>query len=358
MTCVMWKNMQDKILQNTNLIKETYSILNSSRIDVTASINVLINNNKAIAYYVETIKEKHTDGELLLRIYGLLQSLFVSIDALYTLSLAVTKSKNFISLNDNKELRELKYIRNDVIGHPTNRVVENHIEYSIMKAEDIKEDILTYTIHYDGDETKRRVELLSLINIFYEESSHFFNCLINFKKSLVTAELSDDLFEAYNIFVEKEDVLVNLKAIKSRYLQKSDSGRTLNKINLLINLHKAYNRKPNYDLYFVICYHLRALYNIVSTEEGEETFKLKLPSIPRSLLAIKRFLTKRHDLEELVYHLYDINHPLFYKSLARLTVELKNNDFMRMINYYVSQNNKGFVYAYSLLLREVAKLSH
>ncbi len=349
--------MLSNIEYNNKLIEQISQLLNSNRIDTNAALNVLYNNNKALSYFVDSVGTNHCSAELLLRVYGLLQILFVSIDSLYTLSLSTTKSKNFISLNDNKELRELKYIRNDVIGHPTNRIVENHIEYSILKTENIKEDSLSYSIYYDGEETKREVDLLKLINVYYDESNHFLESLIDFKKSLVTAELSDDIYEAYNIFVEKADIYVNLKAIKQSYLKKSNSGRILKKINLLINLHKEYEKNKNYDLYYVISYHLKNLYQTVSTEEGEEFFKLKLPKLPGSLMKIKKVLAKRSDLQDLVYHLYDINHPLFYKSLARLTMEFKNNEFMHKINLYVSQDNKAFVYAYSALLKEIAKLS-
>ena len=44
-----------------------------------------------------------------LRLYALLQALFVSIDSLYVIAYSLTKSKNFININSNPDLRILKY---------------------------------------------------------------------------------------------------------------------------------------------------------------------------------------------------------------------------------------------------------
>lgn len=82
--------------------------------------------------------EAFDSGEVILRLYGLLQALFVCIDSLYTLTFKITGTKNFININDNKALRELKYIRNDVVGHPTNRIVDDKTEYAILNPDDIK----------------------------------------------------------------------------------------------------------------------------------------------------------------------------------------------------------------------------
>src|SRR5690606_7520604 len=66
-------------------------------------------------------RESTDQASILLDVFGLMQSLFVGIDALYQLSFSVTKYKYHININQNKNLRMLKYLRNDVVGHPTNR---------------------------------------------------------------------------------------------------------------------------------------------------------------------------------------------------------------------------------------------
>lgn len=349
--------MLNSIEKNNEYIEKLSALLSTKRPDVLASLNVLSNNNKALAYFLDSIDDNHAQDELILRVYGLLQILFVSIDSLYTLSLSTTRSKNFISLNDNKELRELKYIRNDVVGHPTNRVVDNHIEYSILKSEDIFKDHLSYTIYYDDTVTKREVNLVNLITIFYDESNYFLENLIRYKQALVTEGLSDDLLECFTIWMNKNDILVNLKNLKKKLSSQSREGRNLKKVNLLINLVKDYYHHYNQNLYFVIAYHLRSLYYMVSNEEGAMVKRLPLPNLTDELLKIKKLFGNRHDLRDSVYHLYDINHPLFYKSLARLTVDLKNNSFMEEINKNVRKNNRAYVYAYASVLKEIAKLS-
>ena len=54
------------------------------------------------------IKEENnlSIGDNALRLYALLQGLFVSIDSLYAIAYALTKSKRFININNNPDLRK------------------------------------------------------------------------------------------------------------------------------------------------------------------------------------------------------------------------------------------------------------
>src|SRR5690606_13891944 len=71
------------------------------------------------------LREGISRADILLDVFGLLQGLFVGIDAMYQLSFTTTKYKYHININMNKNLKELKYLRNDVVGHPTNRNYED-----------------------------------------------------------------------------------------------------------------------------------------------------------------------------------------------------------------------------------------
>ena len=70
-------------------------------------------------------KEENLDKkDLILRLYALLQALFVSIDSLYALANAIAGGKSIINLNNNQYMRNLKYIRNEVVGHPSSKLFE------------------------------------------------------------------------------------------------------------------------------------------------------------------------------------------------------------------------------------------
>jgi hypothetical protein len=49
-------------------------------------------------------------------------SLSVAIDSLYEISYSLFDNKHYVNINQNKTLHEIKYVRNDVVGHPGNRV--------------------------------------------------------------------------------------------------------------------------------------------------------------------------------------------------------------------------------------------
>lgn len=127
-----------------NVIDKLAQDMDSKSNVLKACYMTLKNNHNAISYFEKSMDEAFDSGEVILRLYGLLQALFVCIDSLYTLTFKITGTKNFININDNKALRELKYIRNDVVGHPTNRIVDDKTEYAILNPDDIKKDEFTY----------------------------------------------------------------------------------------------------------------------------------------------------------------------------------------------------------------------
>ena len=67
-----------------------------------AAINALDINNDMCRYIVSTFEGESKSGEAIQRLYAILQSLFVSIDALYSLNVVLTNNKNFIKISENK----------------------------------------------------------------------------------------------------------------------------------------------------------------------------------------------------------------------------------------------------------------
>lgn len=95
------------------------------------SIDIIEDSQIAIEEYEKT---KKVEGRSTLLIYGLLQSFFLQQDGLYHLYKYIVNSK--IEQNDFFDLfsfeKEIRNVRNDIVGHPTNR--KNSEFYYIVKG--------------------------------------------------------------------------------------------------------------------------------------------------------------------------------------------------------------------------------
>ena len=199
-----------------NVIDKLAQDMDSKSNVLKACYMTLKNNHNAILYFEKSMDEAFDSGEVILRLYGLLQALFVCIDALYTLTFKITGTKNFININDNKALRELKYIRNDVVGHPTNRIVDDKTEYAILNPDDIKKDEFTYSVFSDV-EYKKHVIFKNLLTAYKEEAFKLLTALDSYVTSAKTPYLLDDAINIYETFLNGEDIRSHLSLFKKKY---------------------------------------------------------------------------------------------------------------------------------------------
>jgi len=92
-----------------------------------ASLDAIENSQLAIDYYIEMPDFAAFSGGYL-NVYGLMQALFIQQDALSSLSLVLFD--RFIDFPiDFPELSNIRNIRNDSIGHPTNRKSDKSFHY-------------------------------------------------------------------------------------------------------------------------------------------------------------------------------------------------------------------------------------
>ena len=123
-----------------------------------------------------------------LRLYALLQSLFVSIDSLYSLAYGITRSKSFININNNKDLRNLKYIRNDVVGHPSNRMLGNEdLAYCILDEDSITKESFSYFIFSKDSREEKVIDINSLLKSYYEESNDLLETLLELARDNINS---------------------------------------------------------------------------------------------------------------------------------------------------------------------------
>ena len=166
--------MKDLILKNEKIIEkfEVEYYLKTKDYSVSSALSDLETTNEIQKRYF--VKEETNDiGENLLNLYALLQSLFVSIDSLYALAYALTKSKNFININKNEDLRKLKYIRNDVVGHPSNRTYNSKdLAYCILDDNSVTKQGFSYNIYFNDNIEKVDIDLNSIIDAYYIECNN------------------------------------------------------------------------------------------------------------------------------------------------------------------------------------------
>jgi len=184
------EKIKSLIEKNDELI-EKLSRLKECDIRARASLNALDVNNTQQHYFYMSLENDFSDGEIILRYYGLLQGLFVCIDSLYALSYSFTKSKSFININQNKKLRQLKYIRNDIVGHPANRVYsERELAYCMLNKKELDKRTLSYTINFINKKvTNKKVDLVDMLFDYYVEANNILITFLNINKERISISL-------------------------------------------------------------------------------------------------------------------------------------------------------------------------
>lgn len=110
-----------KIRGHINRTEKMASLLpdNSKWLPLTSALDVLEDSSGAVNYYIESTFPENVNGKYLF-IYGLIQALFLQMDAANSIQKALTGS--IIDFEkDYPDAYRVREMRNDVVGHPTNR---------------------------------------------------------------------------------------------------------------------------------------------------------------------------------------------------------------------------------------------
>src|SRR3989339_1754815 len=160
--------------------------------------------------------EKQTEkGAILLDVFGVLQGLFVAIDALYDLAIGLTQYKYHVNINQNPTLHELKYIRNDIVGHPTHRTYpDGGVGFSILDTKELSKEKLSYhTYIYEKNslEVKTKdVMFHPLIEAYKKERDIVLNDILQYLQHAVTkTDIPEQVYTLYETLNSK--LLVQVK---------------------------------------------------------------------------------------------------------------------------------------------------
>ncbi|TNF08683.1 MAG: hypothetical protein EP317_02640 [Bacillota bacterium] len=307
-------------------------------------------------YLIEDPKEK---GSILLNVFGLLQGLFVAIDALYDLAIGLTQYKYHINININPTLHELKYIRNDIVGHPTHRTYpDGGIGFSLIDQDSISKEKLSYkTYIYEKnrlDIRKKDVMFRPLLEAYRQEKEMILSDILRYLKHETTeTDIPENiytLFETLNL-----DLLIKIQDLfKKEYALEEQSSHRFMWRSDLLKLLINWEEKDS-DLQEIILYmskqQVSKMYEIALNMENRKGKDLYAP-IPKLLHAFYKFMRKNEkDALELIENLHDMNDPFFQRNLLALMVLNPSKDALKLIQFLKAQTNPHKIFLIGSILR-------
>lgn len=345
-------NQLKKHIDQLNLDKN-----NSHGYRAMSSFEMIKNVDLMIKRYLD---QTQTDkGAVLLDVFGLMQGLFVAIDALYDLAIGLTQYKYHININQNPVLHELKYIRNDVVGHPTHRTYhEGGMGFSILKPDQIsKERIVYQTYIYQKNymEIKEKEVVFKPLLINYQSEKE--KILDNIYQYLIHSETKTDLPEQlFNLYETLNLKMLNdIEAeFKKTYELSNDSNhRFFWRASLLRTLIGWYE-KDN-DLNQLITYMSKVqaskLYDMALDMEHRKGKDL-YTEIPTVLSKFYKFMRKNErDALKLLSYIHDKDHPLHQGDLLALMMMNPPKDVYKIFMYLRNETSEEKIYLIGSALR-------
>ena len=359
--------LEKLILENENKI-EKFDIAYYKRTKnypVVASLSALETTNEIQKCYFEQVDRSVSFN--VMKLYALLQSLFVSIDSLYALSYSLTKSKSFININKNQVLRELKYIRNDVVGHPANRMYNSStLAYCILENDSVSKEEFSYNIYTGQGVEKKKVDIIELIHTYYMEC----NTLLKELYSVATAEQKNSMLtnlsiEALNLFDMEGDYIEALLKLKRLYLNiypnaQSSQHRFLWRMELIEDLinYKNSDEEIQELMEYAIGLEIIKIYQILSGKLYTMSLGKRKPFLVSSFY---RFIKKNKTAIQHIDKINDIKNPLIKNSLAELLkLAISKNaigpiKYINLLQDLYEKQNDSLLYSLSLPLKEYKK---
>jgi hypothetical protein len=301
-----------------------------------AAFHMLSNVDEMIEAFFYDKGRDH--GEMLIDVFGLLQALFVGVDALYDLSIGLTSYKYHININQNNVLHTLKYIRNDIVGHPTHRTYSQGGQgFSILDMNRLsKENIYYKTYIYKKNRLEIKeteVKFSELTQNYKSEKEKLILDLVNYLSlPTKTTELPE---KVYRLFETLNEEL--LSKVKASFCDKYQLGQTCNhrfiwRANLLSVCLKWHH--DDFDLNQLITYMAKIqaskMYKIALDIEERSGEKIHI-AMPQALTGFYRFVRQNEKKAlPLMQNLHDMSHPLFETDLQEIK-QLQQSKWSKLI---------------------------
>lgn len=355
--------LKDLILENEKRI-ETFDIANYLKrqdYPIASALSALEITNEIQKLYFE--QEDASVSFNVMKLYALLQSLFVSVDSLYALSYSITKSKSFININKNQSLRELKYIRNDVVGHPATRTLSSDtLAYCILDSKQVSKFTFLYHIYSGQGVEEKSVDLKELVSAYYRESNQFLEVLYQMaKEDLETEELIAIIRTALDLFEMNGDYFPKLIELKTAYQERypnaaSAQHRVLWRLEIIDQLLQFEHESTDVMDLAKHCIGLEMIkiYQLLTHQEYPASLQKRNPYFVTSFF---RFLNKNKDLVDLTRYIYDLKNPLFMPSLMELLSAAREQNvkgpiaYLSLLETLYQQSADELLYALALPIK-------
>lgn len=332
-----------------------------SKIRAESALSAILN----VDLMIEDFKNRKAESkaDILLDVYGLLQGLFVGIDGLYQLSISTTKYKYHININSNRILKQLKYIRNDIVGHPTNRNYDDGtFGFSIILDNEITKDALSYVTYIiKGKEIHKEKHTLyfnDVINAYVKEKTNFLNDLENHLKrqpsSVETIGLLVELFDKAqkNQFNVQDLAKIKVQFMKEQNLKVGSGNRFLWRLELLSKLFvwkdESYQTVVNYSI-------LKQVLTIYQMNLDLNDQKLRIPKVesPKIIMDFKRFVNQNGNARKLIINLNDHDHPLFNTDLNSLIYLVKDENTKKFLEWFKNLRDLDHSFLIGKILKDI-----
>lgn len=322
-----------------------------------SSFDMIKNVDLMITRYLD--QEQTDKGAVLLDVFGLLQGLFVAIDALYDLAIGLTQYKYHININQNPILHELKYIRNDVVGHPTHRTYhQGGMGFSILEPGKIsKEKIVYQTYIYQKNhmEVKEKEVVFKPLLDNYQSEKEII--LENIYQYLIHSETKTDLPEQlFNLYETLNlEMLNDIEAeFKKTYELHDDSKHRFfwraNLLRTLINWHEDDN-ELNQLITYMSKIQASKLYDMALDMEHRKGADL-YTEIPTVLSKFYKFMRKNErEALKLLSFIHDKDHPLHQGDLLALMMMNPPKDVYKILMFLRKETSEEKVYLIGSALR-------
>lgn len=308
-----------------------------SKIMFKASCNTIKNSNTILDVYQNQFNKNLEKGEKLFLVFGVLQGLFTSIDALYNLGRSLLIDKLMININRNEQLREIKYIRNDVVGHPSYRYYDDkQVGFCFLDEDDITDEKFHYSVYTFPRNTltieKHSVDLLKIIENYKEESIEIIKQTLSFIELIEQSQDTDLTTKILTIAKDYSKTILNIELLKEVEadfckllgIREKTNNRFLWRTGLIKVLFKE---KKNKYIDFLIFAELRKLYSLTFkfSQRLNPNTKYKFISykIPLDFAWLSNQLLKNKKFDFNI--LKDSHHPLFKDMYSKLINEYINN---------------------------------
>lgn len=311
------------------------------------------------------LREGKSQADILLDVFGLLQGLFVGIDGMYQLSFAATKYKYHININSNKALKELKYLRNDVVGHPTNRNYDDgSFGFSIILNDEITRDKLSYiTYIIKGKDIildKHAVYFDELLKAYEQEKAIFIRDLNAYLRrnpsKIQSSGLIVQLFEK----AAKHNFDFNLlESIKKLFLSEQNlfhdtRNRFIWRIHLVKTLFEWKDEAYQDVIHYIT---LNQILSIYQMNQDLNNDKLRMPkiSLPTLIQSFDSWVEKHPESNRLINYLNDSDHPLFKADLDQLIDQVTSKDLKTFLSWFKELRNLDHKFLVGQLLKQASK---